>query len=131
MRGALLIIGAALFAACASTPNIDKEAVEDFILAANPEKVESIRTDSYDSFKHLNEWYVVYKARRGSYLLEFARRCFELNTNRITADKRWDENMRAGQDTLRGCRIEEIYAISEEQAEELKSLSDAPGRGNK
>lgn len=132
MNRLLVPAAALLLAACATPPpNIDKAAVEDFIMVANLEAADKIRTDTHDRFKHLNHWYVVYKARHDSYLIQFARRCAELDTNRITADRRWDETIRPGQDTLRGCRIEKAYLITDEQAEELRRLSDAPGRGNK
>ena len=46
-------------------------------------------------------------------------------------DKRHDANtIRSRFDTIRGCRIAEIYALDEVEAEEIKNIGEAPGTRN-
>ena len=46
----------------------------------------------------------------------------------ITADRRYDHNvMRRGIDTLRGCRIDRMYPLTDAQAEEIKALAENAG----
>lgn len=131
MKYTLLFAAAFVLAACATTPQeVDKEAVEDFIAVRNLPEVDKIRSDSTDGWYELNNYYVIYQTRRGDYLFQFARRCWELDEQRVTADKRWDANtVRARFDTLRGCRIDKIFSLTETDADELKQLGSAPGDG--
>ena len=109
---------------------VEKEAVEDFIAVRKLPEVDKIRSDSTDGWYELNNYYVIYQTRRGDYLFQFARRCWELDEQRVTADKRWDANtVRARFDTLRGCRIDKIFSLTETDADELKQLGSAPGNG--
>jgi hypothetical protein len=118
--------------ACATArPQVDKEAVDDFVSVRALEEVDKIRTDSSDSYHELNEYYVIYQTRKGDYLFQFPRRCWELDERRVTPDKRWEGNtIRARFDTLRGCRIDKIFGLTEADAEELKQLGEAPGNRN-
>ena len=129
-----LLLGAVVLvsAACATArPDLDNEAIDDFIAVRQLEEVDSVRTDSTDGWTELNLNYVVYRTRRGEFLFEFARRCFELDERRVTPDTRWDSNViRARFDTLRGCRIEKIFRLTEAEAEELRQLGEAPGSRN-
>ena len=129
---ALVAITLSLLAACATGPKrADVDAVRDYIEVAELERPDEIRTTSLDgpSIDPLNEYFLLYETRRGTYLVETKRRCYELYDNtRITADTRRDSSrIRAGFDTIRGCHIEGIYAVNEGQALELKNLGDAPG----
>ena len=65
-------------------------------------------------------------------LLEFTRNCRELTDNtRVTPDRRYDHNViRRGIDTLRGCRIDKMYPLSEAQAQEIGALVQATDSGN-
>lgn len=132
MRITCLLAMALFLAACVTArPQIDKEAVEDFVSVRGLEQVDRIRTDTSEGYYELNEYFVIYQTRRGDYLFEFARRCWELDDRRVTPDERWDHNtIRARFDTLRGCRIANIYGLTEAEAEELKQLGDAPGHHN-
>lgn len=131
MKHTLLFAAAFVLVACATTPQeVEKEAVEDFIAVRNLPEVDKIRSDSTDGWYELNNYYVIYQTRRGDYLFQFARRCWELDEQRVTADKRWDANtVRARFDTLRGCRIDKIFSLTETDADELKQLGSAPGNG--
>ena len=132
MRISCILAMALVLGACATArPQIDEEAVEDFISVRGLEQLDRIRTDTSEGYYELNEYFVIYQTRRGDYLFEFARRCWELDDRRIRPDERWDNNtIRARFDTLRGCRIANIYRLTETDAEELKQLGEAPGRRN-
>jgi hypothetical protein len=129
MRLTLLIAALVVIAGCAATkPEVDKASVEDFIAVRELPEVDSIRTDSTDGWYELNNYYVIYQTRRGEFLFQFARRCWELDEQRVTPDQRWDANtVRARFDTLRGCRIDKIFGLTETDVTELKQLGDSPG----
>ncbi len=118
---------------CSMTPQTPREieAVRDFVVAAELEEVAEIRLWRQMSYTHLNVRFVIIPTRRGDYLVEFQRDCRELNRIDITpemVDIRDNRHvLRAKFDTIRGCRIDRIYEISEAQSEELKVLGDAPG----
>lgn len=132
VRNALLLVAALAVMGCATArPEIDKEAVDDFVSVRGLEELDKIRTDQSAGFYELSEYDVIYQARREEYLFRFARRCWELNERRVTPDERRDGNtIRARFDTLRGCRIDKIYALTETEAEELRQLGEAPGSRN-
>jgi hypothetical protein len=53
------------------------------------------------------------------------------DNTRITADRRYDQYiMRAGVDTLRGCRIDKMYPLTEAQVQEIEMLVRSAGSGN-
>ena len=108
------------------------QAVQDFIEVRELRSLDSLRSGSTDGWDVVNDKFLVYKGRRDEYLVEFMRDCYELHDNtRIVPDKRWDKNtIRAGFDTIRGCRIAKIYALNEAEAAELKNIGEAPGSRN-
>ena len=116
----------ALVAACAGTPEIpeDTQAVRDYIDVGEIEQVDRVRTHGSDEWTPITNHFAMYKARDGHFLLEFRRVCREMYDNTsITADRRYDHNvMRRGIDTLRGCRIDRMYPLTEAQAEEIRVL---------
>lgn len=119
----------ALLAACASqTEPTVSDAVADFIVVSELEEMDTVNTREQFSYKYLSERYIILKTRRENHLVQFNRRCRELNAPYVTPDVRFDSNtLRAGSDTIRGCRIDKMYAIDEAQAEELIYLGKAPG----
>ena len=139
----LLIVTAALsVAACSSTTQIPQEieAVRDYIAAAELEEVTKIRVRREQlKYTYVNDRYVSIDTRRGDYLVEFQRNCWELRENQIKPDvadynkgamvdiRRSNNYLDARVDTIRGCRISTIYEITDDQREELKELGDAPG----
>jgi hypothetical protein len=133
MNKILLVAAALSIAACSSTTQMPQEieAVRDYIAAAELEEVTEIRVRETLKYSYVNDRYVSIDARRGDYLVEFLRNCWELRANQVTTemvDIRRDNNyLRARFDTIRGCRISTIYEITEDQREELKALGDAPG----
>ena len=139
MKTIILAVALALLAACASQDEQEQpssqdvtQAIRDFIDVRELEAVDSLRSGSNDSWKVLSTWFVLYEGRRDEYLVEFARRCHEINDNtRIIADKRWDNNVvRARFDTIRGCRIAKIYTLGEAEVAELQNIGEAPGTRN-
>lgn len=103
-------------------------AVEDFIVAAELEELDMIRTRNDYGWEYLSERFVIIETRDGEYLLRFQRRCRELNEVPVQPDIRYESNvLRARFDTLRGCRIDKLYAIEPGQADELRNLGWAPG----
>lgn len=139
MKTAMLLVACALCSACASqgkqekTSTQDKvQAVRDFIEVRQLEELNLIETRAQDSWASIDDYFLIYKGRNASYLIDFNRRCWELSDNtRIVADERWDSNkMRARFDTIRGCRLHRIYALTEAELAELQSLGEAPGTRN-
>jgi len=131
MRRIMFLVMIALLAACASQPEPEREAVQDFVAVRNLTELDQIRTDTSDSWQEVNEYYLIYKTRRAKYLVEFVRACWELQEQRVVADKRWDaRTIRPRFDTLRGCRIGKIYSLTDADAIELKELGETPGSRN-
>jgi hypothetical protein len=134
MKTIYLMASLAVLAACAGTPEIpsDVQAVRDYVDVGELEQTDRIRTHGSDEWSPLTDYYALYKSRDGRYLLEFNRICRELTDNtRITPDRRYDHNvMRRGIDTLRGCRIDRMYPLTEAQALEIEALVNTADGGN-
>jgi len=129
----------AVLAACATQDEAAEQssqdtaqAVRDFIEVRDLEELSKMATGSRDRWTDIEEEFLIYEGRRETYLVQFYRRCRELNDNtRIVADKRWDSsNVHARSDTIRGCQIEKIYALTEAEVAELESIGEAPGSRN-
>lgn len=133
MNRILILPALLLIAGCSSTSTQPQEieAVRDFVVAAELEEVNEIRLRKTLSYTYVNDRYVTVPTRRGDYLVELRRDCFELRQNDFTpemVDVRDNQNvLRARFDTIRGCYIGAIYEITESQREELRDLGDAPG----
>lgn len=135
----LLLLGIAL-SACATkegsqrenTERTQNQAILDFIDVRGLQEVDKLRSTERDGWDIVTMTYVIYKARRDRYLLEFSRPCYEMRDNReVTPDLRTNPNIiRAKFDTLRGCRIARIFAMSRAEAEELQNIGEAPGNRN-
>jgi len=133
-------IAAAFFlAACASQDEQAEEstqdvtqAVRDFIELRELKELDALKSGTNDGWQQLDDRFILYSGRRETYLVEFSRRCYELNDNtRIIPDKRWDSNtVRAKFDTIRGCRIARIYRLDEAEVAELENIGEAPGSRN-
>lgn len=139
MRKAVPMIAATLLAACAGQDTerqqaIDEEvqAVRDFIAVRGLEEVAKMPSATTDSWESIEDHFLIYEARRDTFLVEFSRRCYDLDDNtRIVADQRREAGtVRARFDTLRGCRIHKLYALTADEAEELRNLGEAPGERN-
>lgn len=104
-------------------------AIEDFIEVEALTQTDVIRSMQELHYKVITDRYVIVHDRRTSYLTKFGRRCVELYQTEVTPDIRRERNtLRAKTDSLRGCRIDSIYKVSDGQADELISLGEMPGK---
>jgi len=109
----------------------EEQAVRDYILVRGLEEVDRMRSSDSDGWHELDEYFIIYDTRRNTYLVEFNRACYELNENRVTPDLRREANtIRARSDTIRGCQINKIFALTEADVAELKSLGEIAGSRN-
>lgn len=126
--------------ACAATDGpqqqtaeqVQNQAIVDFIEVRELQETDRIRSADRDGWQTITLNYIVYKSRRNQYLVEFARPCYELRDNtEVTPDRRAHANViQAKFDTLRGCRIARIFAMTGDEADELKNIGEAPGKRN-
>jgi len=139
LKKAAAMAAAFFLAACASQEEQAEEstqdvtqAVRDFIELRELEELDRLKSGTNDGWQQLNDRFIIYNGRRETYLVEFSRRCYELNDDtRITPDKRWDSNtVRARFDTIRGCLIARIYGLDEAEVAELENIGEAPGSRN-
>lgn len=139
MKPIALLIASVALAACASQDDKAEQstqdtaqAVRDFIEVRKLEELKKLSTSSGDRWTSIKDEFLIYEGRRDTYLVAFYRRCYELSDKtRIVADKRWDSNsIHAGSDTIRGCRINKIYGLTEAEAAELENIGEAPGSRN-
>ena len=139
MKKLLFLLTFALLAGCAGQEETDDpstqdigQAVRDFIELRELEELDALRSGTNDGWSVLDETFILYSGRKDTYLVEFARRCWELQDHtRITPDQRWDSNtIRARFDTIRGCRIGKIYALTDAEVAELENIGEAPGSRN-
>lgn len=123
MKHVAALIAGLFVAGCAANDDKRPDPVEDFIKVNELEETREIRSFDRLDLTVLNDYYVIVGSRADFYLLRYFSRCRELPSGRVAADVRRDANViRAGADTLRGCRIKSIYAIDEAQAEELRQI---------
>jgi len=126
----ILWLGAVLtLTGCAAQPAEDKmnleQAVRDYIAVRELQPTEEIRTSNSDGWKEIDQNFIIYDARRNKYLVEFTRSCHELSERPIIPDVRRDyDRIRARFDTIRGCRIKNIYALDEADITELEALAE-------
>ena len=126
MKNAILVSIALFVAACAGTPEVNEvdQAIGDYVAVGELESVDSVRIGDRDSHKRITDTYAMYTARDGTFLFEFSSPCRELRDNwQVKADIRRDNRLRAGSDTLRGCRVHRIYALNEAQLAEIRTLA--------
>lgn len=116
-----------LLGACATTNDTRQEdALRDFIEVAKLQPKDKIRTSNQDHWEIINKYFVIYKARRQEYLIEFRSACYDMLESVIVPDQRWESRtIRSRYDTLNGCRIDRIYELAEGQAAELTELGHA------
>ncbi len=135
MNKLVITAAAMLLSGCATQEKAvtqdEEQAIRDYILVRGLEEVDRMRSSNSDSWDELDEYFIIYDTRRNTYLVEFNRACHELNENRVTPDLRREANtIRARSDTIRGCHIDKIFALTEADVAELKSLGETPGSRN-
>jgi hypothetical protein len=130
LRLATIIVTVALFGCAGQDPAGDEEgrgmerAIRDYIEVRGLAEVSKLRTSNHDHWSDLDEKFIIYTGhRRDMYLLEFARNCYALTEVPVVADVRREPNyIRARFDTVRGCHIRKIYALTEGDVAELTAL---------
>ena len=117
---------AILLSGCATQPpSTANDALSDFVVVSELEPLDIVRFRDQFNTRPISDHYALLQARGDHYLVQFRYRCHELYENTFPPDIRHDRNtLRAGTDTIRGCRIDQIFSVDESQAEELKLLAD-------
>ncbi len=128
--GVLIALGA-----CASEPVYPvpgQQTVADYVSVAQLDQVKRLRKGDHDSLQYVNDRYIIYRGRPHDFLIEFRLNCDGLTDNSwIPADYVHDHrNLRAGEDTIRGCIVDKIYSITNDQRIELRHLGEAQGQQN-
>ena len=134
MNKCLILLATALIASCAQTETkqessaISKEkSFEDYIEVSELKEVGSARTSDQAQYRVVSAEHVIIDDGR-TFTLAKLQRCKKFGGGNATHDARHDANtIRARFDTIRGCRIEALYALDLAQAEELILLGMAPG----
>ena len=123
MSSCYLVVIALFLSACAETVSRQSEAMRDFIEVEQLQEQDEIRTSDRDRREVINADFIIYKARNQDYLIEFRPRCPGLVDRKVVADRRWSgHRIRPRFDTINGCIIAKAYALSEDQAEEIKQI---------
>lgn len=135
MKKLIVFFAAALLCACAThdgQPTQDTEqAVRDYIEVQGLTEADRVSTSSRDHWKKIDQNFILYEAGQKTYLIEFSRRCNELDQLPVVPDVRKSGNLifpRA--DTIRGCRIARMFELQEGELEELQSIGESPGSRN-
>jgi len=125
--GVLIALGACASERMYKVP-VD-QAVGDYIASSQLEEVRHLRKGNSDGYQYLNDRYIIYRGG-DDYLVEFRTNCGGLNDSSwVPADYIHDHrNLRAGEDTIRGCIVEKIYPITNDQRKELRHLGETPGQ---
>lgn len=118
--------------ACASDPLYvapAQQTIEDYVVASQLQDVDLIRKTDRDSWQYVNDRFIIYRGRPSDYLIEFRHSCEGLNDNgRLPpVDLIHDHRNLRATDTIRGCIVEKIYAISSSQRRELRQLGRPAG----
>lgn len=131
VRNGVIVIAALAISACASEPTAPPAATDekdqvvlDFMEVRELEEVKQIRGAERRSFEKVSPSYIIYKPRRGEFLVEFDRPCYEIWNNLfLSADDTLLHNtLRARYDRIRGCRIGRIFALSDEDRDDLEQI---------
>ena len=121
-----------LISACAAAPvSRQDQAIRDFISVEALQEEDNIRTTDRDKREILNEDYIVYKGRNQDFLVHFRSGCYDLMTDTVVPDRRYESNLiRSRFDTINGCVIGHIYSLNEAQSAELIEIAEATEQGN-
>ena len=135
MKHAIILTAIILaLTACASQEDAltrdTEQAVRDFVAVRELAETDKIRTQNQDHWDEIDQNFIIYKKRDQAFLVEFARRCRELDEYPIVADVRNGNEIRARFDTIRGCRIAKMFPLTEGEVIELEAIGESPGSRN-
>jgi hypothetical protein len=130
MKQLSIVTAATLVASCAAhTPTSEPDAIRDLIAVAGLYEVRGFRVKDQLHYDYVNDWYVTVSERRQDYLVGFRSPCRALKNrshSSYTVDYRFDaHSFRAKHDTIRGCRVDKIYEVSDVQLLEIRRLREA------
>ena len=131
----LAMVAILTFAACASQDEVVtkdvEQAVRDFIDVRELESVSEMPNANQDSWEAIDQNFILYKTRKQTYLVEFVRRCRELDEYPVVPDVRNTPNkIYTRFDTIRGCRIANAFPLSEGELAEIEAIGESPGSRN-
>jgi len=117
-----------------SARELSRESEKDvrlYLEKAMLEEVAFIRFRKSLQWKYLNDYFVTAEAYDGDHLIEMNTECADLRADTFyidMADRRSRSSLvRAGLDTIRGCRIKTIYKLPEvDGSPELSREANAP-----
>lgn len=102
--------------------------VREYLDKAMLEEVSYVRFRKSSQWKYLNDYFVTAEAYDGDHLIEMNRECADLRAETLIydmADRRSRSSLvRAGLDTIRGCRIKTIYKLPEVVDDSPKPTGD-------
>ena len=131
-RFALLLVALALGACAANEGRQEEtEAIDDFIGVNALEEMRSVSLRPMETYGHemLGDYHALVSTRGGDYLVRFFMRCVERDFSAPRPDVRRNPNeLVAGEDTIRGCRIEAVYRIEAGQRDQLRQMMELPGK---
>jgi hypothetical protein len=135
MRRICTLLAVLLLAACAAQEEAEsggmEQAIRDYIEVRKPPELDSIRSSNQDHWTELDTKFIIYSGRHDAFLVEFSSNCYALQERPVVADVRREPNrVRARFDTIRGCRIHKIYALTENDVAELSALGTPVDSGN-
>ena len=135
MKSQAVIAILVMLTACAAqeeaTTQDTEQAVRDFIAVRQLQEAKEMRVSNNDHWDEIDENFLIYTTRHEVFLLEFTRRCYELNQYPVVADERKSGNVvRARFDTLRGCHIAKLFPLTEGELAELSAIGESPGSRN-
>ena len=128
---AILVVLSACAAQEEAITQDTEQAVRDFIAVRQLAEAKEMRTSNSDHWEEIDENFIIYETRRETFLVEFTRRCRELNEYPVVADERKGGNVvRARFDTIRGCHIARLFPLTEGEVAELAAIGESPGSRN-
>ena len=91
--------------------------VREYLDKAKLVEVSFIRFRDSPEWEYMNDYFVTAEAYDGDHLIEMSKECADLRAGTFYYDmadrRRRKEVLRAGLDTIRGCRIKTIYKLPE------------------
>lgn len=134
MKRLLILAGIVTLGACASADpeviekdpeELKNEAIEDFIKVTELESADRIRISGQLQHDVITEDYIFVRDNRNTWLVAFARRCYDIEGPHVQPDVRHDtRSLRSRFDTIRGCRIQDIYPVTDGMVEEIEGLTE-------